>query len=83
MKTSMRPRWRCANELYDSDPNAGTKSMPKATINAGLATAIATSKRDVLVASGTYVEQVSITTAGKGLYGGYTAGTWARSFSPR
>ena len=64
-----------------NDSNPGTRASPKATITAGLATAVATSKRDVLVASGTYVEQVSITTAGKGLYGGYTAGTWVRSFS--
>jgi len=64
-----------------SDANPGTRTSPKATIAVGLAAAVAQSKRDVLVASGTYVEQIAVTSPGKGIYGGYTAGTWTRSLA--
>ncbi|GMU59185.1 MAG: hypothetical protein AMXMBFR34_09480 [Myxococcaceae bacterium] len=64
-----------------SDANPGTPALPKLTISAGLAQAVATGKRDVLIAGGTYTEQVSVTTGGKGLFGGYTAPAWSRSLS--
>ncbi|MFZ5446893.1 MAG: hypothetical protein ACOZQL_43300 [Myxococcota bacterium] len=62
-----------------NDSNPGTRAAPKATITAGLAAAVAGSRRDVLIASGTYTEQVVVSNAGKGLFGGYAAGSWARA----
>ena len=74
-----------ANSIFvapgGNDSNPGTRASPKATISAGVAAAVAQNKRDVLVASGSYVEQVSITSPDLGVYGGYTAGTWARSLA--
>ena len=64
-----------------SDTNPGTRLLPKATITAGVTAAAAQNKRDVLVASGTYVEQVVVASPGKGIYGGYTAATWTRSLA--
>ena len=64
-----------------NDANPGTPSSPKRTISAGLALAVGTNKRDVLVAGGTYNEQVTINAAGKGVSGGYTAPAWSRSLA--
>ncbi len=64
-----------------NDGNPGTRAAPKATISAGLALAVTSGKRDVLVAGGTYLEQVSINVPFKGLFGGYTAGTWSRNLA--
>ncbi len=64
-----------------NDSNPGTRTAPKATISAGVSTATTSGKRDVLVAQGTYLEQVLINTPNKGVFGGYTVGTWARSLA--
>ncbi len=61
-----------------NDANAGTYDSPKRSITSALAAAVGQSKRDVLVAAGTYTEQVSMA-AGKGVYGAYQTGTWSRS----
>ncbi|MGA9525786.1 MAG: MopE-related protein, partial [Myxococcaceae bacterium] len=61
-----------------SDANPGTLSQPKRSIIAALAAADAQNRRDVYIATGTYVEQVAITVRGKGIYGGYQGGTFAR-----
>ncbi|MEW6433740.1 MAG: MopE-related protein [Myxococcota bacterium] len=64
-----------------NDANPGTAAFPKRTISAGIAAAVANNKRDVLVAGGTYTEQVAITAGGKGVFGGYTAPAWTRNLS--
>ncbi len=64
-----------------SDGNPGTRTAPKLTLAGALSAAISTNKRDVLVAGGGYLGQVNITAPNKGLYGGYTAGTWARALT--
>ncbi|MHB8872238.1 MAG: hypothetical protein ACYC8T_00995 [Myxococcaceae bacterium] len=61
-----------------NNANSGTRAAPKATITGGMTAAVATSKRDVYVAQGSYGETVA-PSAGKGVYGGYQAGTWSRS----
>ncbi|MBX5482734.1 MAG: hypothetical protein IRZ16_12975, partial [Myxococcaceae bacterium] len=64
-----------------NDANPGTRSAPKATLAGGMAAAVAQGKRDVYVATGTYVESLAITSPNKGVYGGYDKTTWARSLS--
>ncbi len=54
------------------DGAPGTVDMPMRTIQAALGRAAATGKRDVYVATGVYVESVSLQ-EGIGLYGGYSA----------
>jgi hypothetical protein len=55
-----------------SDANDGTLALPKKTIQAGIAVAVANGVNLVKVALGTYVEDVTVT-AGVSLYGGYSA----------
>ncbi len=54
------------------DANPGTLRQPKRTVQAGLQTALAETKRDVYVATGVYEERIQLV-AGVGLYGGYSA----------
>ncbi len=65
------------------DTNPGTKASPKATIQAGVATAASRSpKPDVYVSAGTYSESSGLALAtGVNVDGGYTPGTWSRSLS--
>ncbi|MBL8952559.1 MAG: hypothetical protein JNK82_17400, partial [Myxococcaceae bacterium] len=71
-----------ANAIFVSpsglDANPGTRAAPKRTVQAGLVAAVTGNRRDVYVAAGTYTEQAQVP-AGKGLYGGYAAATWARA----
>ena len=52
--------------------NDGSIGAPKRTIQAGVDAAVAQGKRDVYVATGVYVEAVTLA-AGVGVYGGYSA----------
>ena len=61
------------------DSNPGTIDLPFLTITRGITAAAGDStKRNVLVAGGTYDESVSVSD-GVNLYGGYQAGTWERT----
>ncbi len=66
------------SQTTGNDSNAGTRASPKRTVQGGLVAASSSGKRDVYVAAGTYTEQVQVP-AGRGLYGGYLASTWARA----
>ena len=61
-----------------SDANPGTRTQPKATIQAGLNAAAAQSKRDVLVSVGNYSTQISVP-SNVGVFGAYAPGTWSRA----
>ena len=57
--------------------NPGTQAAPKRTVNAGVATAVATGARDVYVATGTFNEGAGVNIASLlTVTGGYSAGTW-------
>ena len=61
-----------------NDANPGTRTQPKATIQAGLNAAAAQSKRDVLVSIGNYPTQISMP-SNVGVFGAYAPGTWTRA----
>ena len=52
--------------------NSGSIGAPKRTIQAGIDAAVAQGKRDVYVATGVYVEAITLA-SGVGVYGGYSA----------
>ncbi|MCC6159792.1 MAG: hypothetical protein IT350_17195 [Deltaproteobacteria bacterium] len=60
------------------DANPGTALLPMKTINAGIAAATLGSADGVVVATGTYHEDVVTTVS---IFGGYEAGTWTRDLS--
>ncbi len=62
-----------------NDGNPGTKALPKATINGGIAAAKAQNKKQVYISSGIYNGRVTLEN-GISLYGGYSqVNSWARS----
>ncbi len=54
------------------DANTGLWGDPKLTIQAGIDAAVAMGKRDVYVATGVYIEAITLA-PGVGVYGGYSA----------
>ncbi|MCL4236551.1 MAG: hypothetical protein KJ042_18765, partial [Deltaproteobacteria bacterium] len=60
------------------DANPGTALLPMKTINAGVAAATLGGADGVVVATGTYHEDVVTTVS---IFGGYVAGTWTRDLS--
>jgi len=62
-----------------NDANPGTKAKPKQTIQAAVATVAAGNGKYVLVAAYEYAEvDLGKKNSGVGIYGGYSAKTWAR-----